>query len=193
MDGEDLFKEVVQTMSRWSAMGEKLLSNGVRLICPTPHVGPEAWLHVLFPPLAPQKIEDMERKLGVPLPDDFKDFLRRANGVMLFSYRISVWGVRETQARTGDEAWQPYNLVSHNHETDRPDGSPEDVVYFGSADGGDTWCFFEFDEESYRVGKTGRHNFHPDAYWPHFGSWLLSEMRSLERLFDADGVMRIER
>jgi hypothetical protein len=189
MGDEKLFNEVVRTMSKWLPKGEKLLSSGVRLICPTPHVAPEAWLHVLYPPLAPDKIEEMEKKLGVPLPDNFKVFLRRTNGLQMFSYRISIWGVRKNMARTGDEAWQPYDLVDCNFEPERPNNSPEDVVYFAGADGGRSWCFFEFDGESYRVGKTDRHNFHPDFYWSDFGSWLLDEIRSLEILFNSDGEM----
>ena len=189
MDGEKLFDEVVRTMSKWSPKGEKLLSNGVRLICPTPHVAPEAWLHVLYPPLPPGKIEGMEKNLGVPLPDDFKDFLRRTNGLKMFSYHISIWGVRKNMARTGDEAWQPYDLVNHNFDTERPDNSPKDVVYFADADDGGTWCFFEYTGDSYRVGKTGRHNFHPDSYWSDFGSWLLDEIRSQESFFNSNGEL----
>lgn len=189
MDSEKLFNEVIRTMSRWSSTGEKLLSNGVRLICPTPHVAPEAWLHVLFPPLTPAEIETMEKQLGRLLPDDFKDFLQRANGLKLFSYRVSVFGLRKNFAREGDEAWQPSNLVSHNQEGDRPDGSPGNVIYFAADDGGNSWCFFEFDGDGYRVGKTDRHDFRPLAYWPDFGAWLVDEIESLEILFDSDGAM----
>jgi hypothetical protein len=64
MDDEKLFNEVVRTISKWSPKGEKLLSNGVRLICSTPQIAPEAWLHILYPPLAPEKIEGMEKKLS---------------------------------------------------------------------------------------------------------------------------------
>ena len=187
VEAEALFNEVVRLMSRWSPKGEKVTANGVRLICPTPHVGPEAWLHVLFPPLAPGKVAEMEGRLGLPLPADFKDFLLRANGLMLFTYRVSVWGLRETMSRRGDAAWQPHDLVDLNYETERPDGSPDDVVFFASADDGASWCFFEFAGEGYRIGKTDRHNFTPGAYWPDFGSWLIDEARASEPLFDSDG------
>lgn len=191
MDGEKLFDEVVRTMSKWSSKGEKLLSNGVRLICPTPLVAPEAWLHVLYPPLASKKIEVMEKKLGVSLPNDFKEFLRRANGVDMFSYHISIWGVRKNYARTGDEAWQPFDLVDLNIDTDCPDNSPENVIYFANAYGGDSLCFFEFNEEGYRVGKAVENDFHPGSYWSDFGSWLLDEIKSLEPLFNSKGEMEV--
>lgn len=189
MDSEKLFREVVRTTTKWSAKGEKLLSNGVRLICPVPHVAPEAWLHVLFPPLFPAETETMEKNLGILLPNDFKRFLQQTNGLELFSYRVSIFGLRKNFAREGDEAWQPFNLVSHNREGDRPDGSPANVIYFAADDGGDSWCFFEPDGEGYRVGKTDRHNFRPTTYWPDFAAWLLDEIESIEMLFDSDGVM----
>lgn len=194
MCSEELFNEILRKVSKWSSMGANSLSNGVRLICPTPALGPKAWLHVIFAPLAPETIMDVARTLRVSLPNDFAKFLRLANGLMLFNYRISVWGVRTSMVRLGgDESWQPQDLADQNFETMRPDGSPEDIVFFGGSDDGETWCFFESDGDGYRVGKTNRHRFDTIAYWPDFGSWLLSEIESLETLFDADGVMRVKR
>lgn len=191
--GSKVFGEVTRTISKWSQKGEKLLSNGVRLVCPIPHVAPEAWLHVLFPPLTKPEIEEVERNLRAPLPDDFKDFLRKTNGLHMFAYNISIWGVRKNFARSGDEAWRPFNLISHNDEADRPSGSPEGVIYFANADGGDTWCFFEFNKNGYIVGKTDRHNFRSIGNWPDFATWLLDEIESVEILFDSEGVMIAKR
>ena len=184
-----LFDDVLTMISRWSPKGEQLLSSGVRLVCPVPHVAPEAWLHVLFPPLTKPEIEEMEKQLHALLPDDFKNFLLSANGLEMFAYTISIWGIRKSLERAGDEAWQPFNLTSHNDEADRPDGSPDAVIYFASTNGGDSWCFFEFDENNYRVGKTDRDNFQPTAYWPNFDAWLRDEMESIETVFDSEGRM----
>jgi hypothetical protein len=184
-----VFKEVVQVMSRWSSEGDKQLSSGVRLVCPTPHVAPEAWLHVLYPPAAVGDIQRAEKQLGTLLPDEYKAFLLRANGLEMFSYRLAVWGIRKNMARTGDEAWQPFDLVNHNYESNRPKASPSDFVYFGSVDGGETWCFFESNHGSHRVGKTSRESYKPDTYWPNFGTWLRDEVRSIESVFDADSVV----
>jgi SMI1 / KNR4 family (SUKH-1) len=184
-----LFDEVVRTMCRWSSNGERQLYTGVRLICPTPQVAPEAWLHVLYPPATPEAIRSAEMKLGIPLPEDYKSFLLSANGFVMFSYRLAVWGIKKSMARTGDEAWQPYDLVNHNQETNRPEGSPSNLLYFGSTENGATRCFFELNDGTYRVGKTSHNSYHPDGYWPHFGSWLLDQMRSLEILFDSSGAM----
>lgn len=193
MDSNKLFDYVVGIMSKWLPKGEKILANGVRLICPTPHIALEAWLHVLYPPLGIEKIEQMENMLGSILPSDFKYFLQKANGLQMFSCCISIWGVRMTMARTGDEAWQPYDLVDHNYVTERPLDSPENVIYFASVDPGGFWCFFEFSKGNYRVGKTDRYNFHPDYYWPDFGSWLIEEVESVETFFNSNGEMKVGR
>jgi hypothetical protein len=188
MDSEELFNRIIKTVNKWAPKGVKVLPTGVRLICPTPLVAPEAWLHVVFPNLSPIEIDTMEKKLGMLLPNDFQQFLLQANGLHLFSYRISIFGLRKTWAREGDEAWQPFNLVSHNYKNDRPHGSPTNVLYFGTYD--DSWCFFELDGDSYRVGMTDRHHFRPTVYWPDFGTWLIDGTRYLESLFDGDGATR---
>lgn len=104
---------------------------------------------------------------------------------MLFSYKLSVWGVRKQMVRTnGDDSWFPHDLMDHNIAFNRPDNSPADVVFFAGADDGETWCFFEFSNGGYRVGKTERYEFNPSAFWPNLESWLLSEIESLQRNFD---------
>jgi hypothetical protein len=80
------FDLILQTIQKCSHEGEKLLSNGVRLICPTRDVAPEAWLHVLYPPLKIKELEELEKRLMIPIPEDFKQFLLQANGATLFSY-----------------------------------------------------------------------------------------------------------
>jgi hypothetical protein len=194
MDIEQLFHEVIRIASTSCQKGNGLvLSNGVRLFCHMPHVGPKAWLHVVFPPLDSASIEATEQRVGGHLPEDFKDFLRQANGTMLFSYQLSVWGVRQKMVRTnGDESWFPHDLIDQNMKTNRPDNSPTNIVFFAGADDGDAWCFFEFNKEDYRVGKTERHRFNPSAYWPDFGSWLLSEIQSLQRNFKNNPEMNID-
>jgi len=173
------FDKFLGILESWSTKGERRLASGAWLICPTPHVAPEAWLHVVFPPLSDNDIRDLEKQCGSVLPTDFREFLLRANGVSIFSSRIKVWGLRRSYARTGDEAWQPFDLPSHNEKYERPLGSPDTVLYFGSDDNGAARCFFEPKGDSCRVGKTSRERFHPIQYWSDFWDWLLNETQRL--------------
>ncbi len=184
-----LFDEVVATISRWSGNDDKVLSTGVRLICPTPSVAPEAWLHVLFPPATGEDITTVEEALDVSLPTDFREFLVTANGLRLFSNNISVWGIRQDMSRNGDAAWPPFDLRSHNRKSDRPEGSPSNIVYFGSTGRGQSWSFFDLRDGSYVVGITDRHKYRPEKYWPNFASWLIEQVGTLKVGFNADGTM----
>lgn len=187
MDSDELYNEIIKVVSQWSAQGERILPNGTRLICPMPQVAPQAWLHVLFAPLTGAEIDRLQKDLHRVLPYDFREFLLRANGLELFSSRISIFGVRRSWDRHSDESCEPFDLVSHNEESDRPSASPSKLIYFSATDGGNTWCFFEMDGDEYRIGKTDRHDFSPIAYWPHFNTWLLDEIKLQEILFDSQG------
>jgi SMI1 / KNR4 family (SUKH-1) len=189
METERLFHEVDQAISTWSSCGEKQLLSGVRLICPTPHIAPEAWLHVLYPPVTIEDISRLETDLRASLPKDFRDFLLRANGLELFSNNITVWGIRGKLSRSGDKAWQPFDLRSHNRSSDRPYGSPNSIVYFGSVGRGENRCFFEPRGPSYIVGVTNRHDYQPSNYWPDFGNWLLDGIRKMKHKFNSAGIM----
>lgn len=181
------FDEFLEILRRWVPKGERHLANGAWLICPTPWIAPEAWLHAVFPALSYEDVRELERRSGLKLPDDAHTFLLHANGALIFSYQIAIWGFRKSYERAGDEAWQPYDLLSHNEETMRPDGSPPEVLYFGSDDNGANWCFFDAEGDSYRVGKTLRERFSPVHYWPTFWHWLLERSRSLAGQYDCDG------
>src|SRR4051812_18838179 len=100
MSTDELYAYVVNTMSRWSEKGEKTLSTGVRLICRIPHDAPDAWFHVHYPLTKSGAILKTENELGGPLPPDFRDFLLCANGIKMFAYHLSVWGIRKDMART---------------------------------------------------------------------------------------------
>ena len=183
MNIEDVFQEVLRIVSA-SCPGKepKVLANGVRLFCHQPEIAPLAWLHVVFAPLDCGTIEATEQRLNTQLPEDYKSFLQQTNGLMLFSYKVSVWGVRTTMIqRVGDDAWAPHDIVDHNLPHERPDKSPSEVLFFAAADDGDNWCFFEFSNQGYRIGKTERHHFNPVSYWPSFETWLFSEIESLQR------------
>ena len=183
---EDDFDEPIRILERWATRGEKLLENGTRLICPTPHIAPQAWLHVLFPPLSDEGVRQLAELSGFDLPDDFRSFLQRSNGARLFS-EISIWGRRRSYVRVGDDAWQPYDLLDHNTASMLPAGSPSTVLYFGGDDRGSNWCYFEGYEGGYRVGETLRNDFSPIQYWPGFSQWLRERIDTYSSLYDAEG------
>lgn len=186
------FDDLVGFIARWAKVGERKLDNGVRLICPVPYVGPQAWLHSLFAPLTKDQIDKLECNCKQNLPSDFKEFLTRANGVSLFvgEKSISIWGQRFSYVRTGDEARQPFDIVDLNEQPNRPANSPDQVLFFASVESGDSWCFFERQGSGYRIGKTSRQEFSPNHYWASFWVWLSDEVNEVASGYQLDGTIK---
>ncbi|HKV38495.1 MAG TPA: hypothetical protein VJX67_04715 [Blastocatellia bacterium] len=62
----DRFDELLAIAEKWASCGERLLPNGSRLICPTPHVAPEAWFHQIYWPAAEAEILKGEKDCLLP-------------------------------------------------------------------------------------------------------------------------------
>lgn len=69
----------------------KTLMSGARLIQHLPHVGPEAYLHVLAAPCDEEQIADLEMLFEYALPDTYKTLMRYCNGMILF--KSSFYGL----------------------------------------------------------------------------------------------------
>ncbi|MEO6394211.1 MAG: SMI1/KNR4 family protein [Pyrinomonadaceae bacterium] len=188
MIDKDIYGEVLHVVEKWTQLGERHCANGTKLICPTPHVAPKAYLHLLYAPLCSESICELENEFELPLPESFRSLLGHSNGLDLFSGFLSIWGVRISWARVGDDGWQPYDLIYHNRDlgAPQPECAPP-VVYFGSSANGENWCFFEQLGQTYRVGETPRHEFAPIRYWPNFETWFREKVAEIEVLFDEEG------
>src|SRR5437868_2252160 len=82
-------------------------------------------------------------------------------------------------ARTGDNSWQPFDLNENNSRAERPDESPTNVLIL-RAQVMESFSFFEFTENAYRVGKTVRNKFQPESYWIDFKNWLRDEIEDVD-------------
>lgn len=160
--------------------GHKRLTNGTRLFGRAPEIGPEAWYHLVFAPLNTSQIRGIEKALHQSLPGDFEFFLNRYNGISMFGNQINIWGKRSSWNRSGNNIWQPFDIVSHNRPGERPKGSPYTIVYFGSVSRGNRWVFFQ--PSNGTVGRTDRRDYLPECLWPDFESWMLDELAQ----FDSD-------
>jgi len=49
------------------------------------HVGSDAWLHTLFPPLDSSDVNLLEEEIGRTFPESFREFLELTNGLNVFS------------------------------------------------------------------------------------------------------------
>lgn len=170
------------------ALGSRKLDDGTELIGHVPHVAPEAWLHMLFPPLPPQGIERIEAELGRPLGPAFSSMLALHNGLSLFSDSLSIYGHRATVSRTGDAAWQPFSIRTPN-TLERPKDADPSHLFVGSygSDGSQLYI----DVRDSRVYRCSRRSAAPLNRWDDFFGMLNSEARRLATLFDGQGRMKV--
>lgn len=184
MSNEVLFHQVLDIVWRARSMGERTLQNGTQLVGHVPHIAPDAWLHLIFAGLDKAGIDQVEHQLGIQLPADFDWFLRRANGISLFSGSLSVYGLRESYARSGDAVWQPFAIDVPN-TLERPRDAKDSALFVGGyrSDGSRVYI----DTDSSRVYRCSRDTVKPLNEWPSFLEMLASEAKRLSQLFDDNG------
>jgi hypothetical protein len=179
-----VFGDVLKVILTWEHLGSRRLENGAHLIGHVPHVGTDAYLHVLFAPLDDAQIDGVESNIGRKLPASLRDIFRQTNGLHLFSGALSFDGHRQSFVRTGDAAWQPFSIITPNvHE--RPRDAPEDMVFFGF-----------YDHDGSQLGMSTRSaavlRFAPGTAkplneWASFEEMLQIEVKRLAALFDEQG------
>jgi hypothetical protein len=180
----DALDKVIELMNSYAHLGVRVLENGTRLIGHVPHVAPEAWLHMLFAPLSVTQIAQIERDIGTALPDEFASFLKRSNGLSLFSDALSIDGLRTSYARTGDSTRQPFSIITPN-VPERPLFSRDSFVFIGGyrSDG----SLLYIDKKDSRVYRCKNRSAKPLNEWSDFGVMLHKEATRLSLLFDNKG------
>jgi hypothetical protein len=177
---------VLRIVNMAEPLGTRTTVMGARLVGHAPHVAPEAYLHVIFPPLNEADLDALEAEVGRPLPIDYRAVLRLANGLSLFSGSLSIYGRRTSSARTGDAARQPFSATTPN-KFERPRGLTEDAVVVGG---------YSDDGSLVYVGATGevcrcsRDSASPLNRWRDLPAMLTHESNRLATCFDETGRLR---
>jgi|SRR5581483_3002393 len=180
------FNDVIKLMDGYKDLGSRELANGTRLIGHVPHVGSEAYLHTVYPPLNDKKIKEIVKKIQRPLPEQLVDFYQKSNGLRMFANTFSISGLRETYDREGDKARQPSDLSDSNLR-ERPKNAQQEAVFFGfyEWDGSQTWMAPD-DEKVYLCA---RYDAKPLKNWKGLDTFLYSEFKRLSKFFDKRGKM----
>ena len=156
----------MEVLKKWEIKGNKIIANGTELLCPVPHIAPQAWFHVIYAGLSKEQIAQFEEKFPIPFPLKYKEFLLESNGINIFSDSLSIWGLRKTFERTGEGALQPYDLLSLNEE--RPKGCPNTWLFFGSYSWDGTRVMFDLAEgnDQNKVYRCARRSTQILQEWP---------------------------
>lgn len=110
----DSYFRIISILSKWTNQGNKIISNGTKLICNVPKEALNTWLQRIYGKFEGYLLDDIKCKLNINLPNDFVEFLSNCNGINIFSDSLSVWGTKASYVRTGDGAIQPYDFVDLN-------------------------------------------------------------------------------
>lgn len=174
-----------RVLDRAREAGLRTLSDGTELVGHVPHVGRDAWLHVIFAGLSDEDLIELESQAGRALNEQHKRIMRAHNGLILFSTAIYLYGLRRSNARTGDAARQPFGIRVPNR-SERPRDTPEDWVFIGgySTDGSQL-CV---DTVTSRVYRCARDSAVPLNEWLDVVTMLNEEVGRLALLFDERGV-----
>lgn len=149
-----------------------------------PHVAPEAWFHIWYPPLREEDLRELEAKMRRPIPDDYRLFLKITNGLTLFSGALDLEGLRKDYSRRV-EIRLPFDLITPN-VSERPRAAEPSWFIFGfyQADGSRAYI----DREGGHVYRSTRDMTTPRLnHWPSFDDFLASEVRRLSTHFDDRG------
>lgn len=160
--------------------------DGGVVLCHTPFVAPQAYLHTIYPVLAPAQFEQVEGTIARTLPEDYHGFLRLVgNGARL--YNLSLYGlVGQLRRDATDPLGQPISL-RYGNLVERPLGLQEDAVAIGGMvgwssrgllimqPGGEVLLIHPLDSNDVA------------ARWPDLDGMLHDEIARLSGLYDSKG------
>ena len=153
---------------------------GTKLIGHEPSIAPKAYRHVVYAGLSPEHEDEFQRRAGQPLPEKYPQFLRTANGMMLFSGAIRVLGyVPLDRDRKNTIHNYPPNAIASNTYSPLFKASKSNfIVGFYKDDG----SYVHIDSS----GRVVRFDYEGDKSvidkWDSFSQWLVSEFGRLDAL-----------
>ena len=180
----DLLQPLLTQLAQHHTAQDLTLADGTRLICPTPHVGPQAFLHALYPPLTGHELAELQHHLGMPLPAQLRAFYAHCNGFNCFSDAWSIDGLRHQPGCELAAARQPYDLRTPNVE-ERPADASADMVFFGGYDWDGSRVYTRQGNE--HVQLCGPDSSASLRSWPSLAAYIADEAARLGSLFDALG------
>lgn len=182
---EYTYKFLLNTINEYQYLGVKELSNGTKLIGHVPSVGKLAYFHRLYCKLSMDDFSNLEKDLGMKIPDQYKFFLLNiSNGLSIFSAAINLYGLRHNYNRTGEDMYQPIHIEDANKLRRIPEAS-DDVLFIGSYKSDGSKIFIKSDSDT--VYRCERYSMNVLHEWDNLEVFLEQECKRLKDHFDSDG------
>lgn len=179
-------QEVYTIVANAKPLGFRELSSGTKLIGHVPHVAPEAYLHLIFPPLPQKEIDNMVYQLGKDISIPLECFYLINNGINLFSGSLFINGLRRNYNRQGDDVWQPFDLMELNTYFS-PTDSRDSHLFIGGYQSDKSMLYIDL--TNFKVYRCNHESINPLNEWASFEQMLLTEVGRLSKLFDKQGIL----
>lgn len=170
---------------RFSHLGVAYSKNGALLIGKAPHIAEFAWLNVMYPRATKGEICNLEKRLGVPIPKVYKDFLMNvSNGLNIMNCTLALHGCRMSYNRADFESRYPFN-IEDIQKYERPKNATPEMFFFAS---------YNYDGSKLYLNTRDKKIYYCDCYdavplksWNSLSDMIVSETERIFGLFDADG------
>jgi hypothetical protein len=178
--------DVIARMLPRFADVEDLKHDGVFFKTNVPWVAPKAYLHILFPPAAPDLIA--KRKAQLNIPDPIAEFYQAFNGVSLFSGTLVIFGLLPDTYLLNRDDWRcrlPFNLEIETRRWRRRFQNQKLFCFGSYGYDGSPICL---SQETLSVTVFEASN--PDivrSSWDTFDSFFEAEVERLCAFFDEQG------
>jgi len=176
--------KIINPLRQFDYLGESKLDNGTILIGKAPHIAPMAWLHSIHHPLTDVQIGELEEKIKIAIPSEYKDFLKTTNGLKVFNTTFCLDGLRNNYRRTVSDVWQPFDIIIPN-TLERPKNAEKNLFFIGSYDWDGSRLYMTPADN--KVHFCDRDDATSLYEWDNFPNMLESEIQRLIRLFDKQG------
>ena len=179
------YKQIIlDSLGNLEEFESEMLPDGTELIGRVPHVAPEAGLHLFFAPATDEQIQNIQDQIGTLLPSDYANFLLEFNGISLFSNALYLYGARKNYKRSGNDVWQPFDIVVPN-TLERPDAlESSEIIIGGYTLDGSRLCMNRASGEIFRIDRLATGSVL--NRWPDLKVFLREEIARLltERKYD---------
>ena len=178
------FEELRKIVYHYDHLGVRKEPNGTILIGPAPHIAKYAWLNELYPVITEKEIIEMEKIIGIKIPEDYVHFLREfSNGLTILTEEFSLYGCSGNR-RTTESIWLPFDLVLYNTRY-KPQKATSEMLIIG-----------RFGWDNHKIAMLPDNSLlYADQYFENikpinisFMDLLLLEIPRLYSMFDEKGV-----
>lgn len=178
-------EKILSPLEEWAHLGETTNDMGTRLIGHAPHVAPKAYVNVVYAPVNINDLDEFTQRLGRPIPHQLKEFLSFANGLMVFSGALRVFGFVPLKRKVDSHIYNyPPCVMTDNSRRMNGVKEHDTVVAWYKVDG----SYVLLDENGKAVRFDPKTGGHAIQEWPDFDTWLSSEIAVLSEKYKAGEI-----